>query len=153
MCHAWYGTGLLGLAQEIVEVNTHQVSRYILGGAPGWDTAMALACIVCGVQFQLELPDKHRNIIPLDQRTLYDQVLSYSSLTRYHGDGPTRSSLMQRNRAIVDQGDALFAMWDGKMKGGTSHAVSYAMRSGKPIYNYYPALRARRPAYGSRASR
>ncbi|MDO4549571.1 MAG: putative molybdenum carrier protein [Clostridia bacterium] len=38
-----------------------------------------------------------------------------------------------RNRYMVDNSDALMAVWDGKPTGGTAYTVNYAHSQGKQV--------------------
>ena len=38
-----------------------------------------------------------------------------------------------RNKEMVDEADAVIAIWDGKSR-GTKHSIDYAHSKGKPVY-------------------
>ena len=45
----------------------------------------------------------------------------------------------ERNKWMVDNSDAVIAVWNGAEKGGTAHCVKYAKEKGKPMFRYDPA--------------
>jgi hypothetical protein len=148
MCYAWYGTGLLDLALELLTQEKSNISRLELGGAVGWDTALAIAAGVVGIPYSLHLPQGHDKYVPLPERTVYWNMLTQASHIRYYGTHTSRETLMQRNCGIVDSSHIVLAMWDTKVRGGTAHAIRYSVATDKPVFNYYHILRSRRPPYG-----
>lgn len=153
MCYAWYDTGLLEVADIFMAANNHAISYAHLGGAPGWDTAMALVCLKFSVPYTLHVPVQHQSIIPHADRPLYKACRDAAREVIEYGTEPDRAALFARNAGIIDSSDIVVAMWDNKRKGGTNHAINYAHVSGKEVYNLYFELRRRRPPYGKRAGR
>lgn len=43
-----------------------------------------------------------------------------------------------RNKYMVDNADAVLAVWDGSLRGGTYACFQYAVQQGKPIYRIDP---------------
>jgi uncharacterized phage-like protein YoqJ len=44
----------------------------------------------------------------------------------------------KRNKYMVDNADAVLAVWDGSAKGGTAAAVKYALSKDRPLYRIHP---------------
>ncbi len=57
-------------------------------------------------------------------------------------DGCQKRCYQKQSRYVIDQCDALLAVYDGKEKGRTAYAVEYAQKQGKPveIINPYDAI-------------
>lgn len=76
---------------------------------------------------------------PLKSRELYHELLKQCDSVRYiHNGTYTQSCMEERNRWMVDNSDAVIAVWDGK-SGGTANCIRYARQKGKTIYIINPA--------------
>lgn len=140
MAGAWYGTGLVQLALDALEHVPPDRYHFHIGGAVGWDLAVGVAAVRWGIPFTLHLPKKHRSVVEHHSLTLYDQIVSYASNVLVYGERTDRNTLMARNIGIVDSSSVLLVMWDGKVRGGTSHAIRYCSSQAKPVFNFYPCL-------------
>lgn len=52
---------------------------------------------------------------------------------------PMKIAPLERNKIIVDQGDVLYALYDGRGKGGTLQTKNYAKNAGKPVIELKPS--------------
>jgi len=123
------------------------VTRFIAGGALGFDTLAALAILWhkqngSDISLHLMIPcaDQCRRWSDRDicvYRDILSRADSYDILSdHYHG------GVMQiRNRAMGDASDYCICYWDkstmvdGKPGGGTYYTVNYARKQGKKIIN------------------
>lgn len=153
MCGAWYEDGLLSLLDRVFGYNRHLIQEAHLGGAVGWDTAVALICLAYSVPYTLHLTERHRDIIAAEHRPLFDACVQGAADVVVYGKAPDRYALALRNYGIVDNSDLLIAMWDNKRKGGTNHCINYAQEQNKLVFNLYFELRKSRPSYGERTAR
>lgn len=106
---------------------------FAIGGALGWDTAVAQACVCCNVPYELELPHpsmSHR--WRKSDRQHYDSLVAQATrVTFVHREPDITSSrfisaLLERNKVIMDGSIAVLALWNGEREGGTYHALNYA---------------------------
>jgi hypothetical protein len=103
-------TGHRDKACNIIElkniVTEFPSATWIHGGARGFDSQVHDVAQVNGVTTEVYPPDytKHGAAAPL-----------------------------VRNRAMVDRCDRVFALYDGRAKGGTYYTIEYAKRKGKAV--------------------
>lgn len=67
---------------------------------------------------------------PEGERRRYQGILDrcdFETLVQHHYD---RFCMLRRNRYMVDHAAYLIAVYDGVPKGGTAHALAYALKSG-----------------------
>ena len=67
---------------------------------------------------------------PAAERQRYQSILDrcdFETLVQHHYD---RFCMLRRNRYMVDHAAYLIAVYDGVPKGGTAHALAYALKSG-----------------------
>ena len=51
---------------------------------------------------------------------------------------PGKLAYFDRNMWMVDNADALIAVWDGTVRSGTYHCLNYARKEGAPIWHIDP---------------
>lgn len=75
---------------------------------------------------------------PVSSREEYHKLLSLCDNVHYVTNGPFTPSCMEdRNHWMVDNSDAVIAVWDGK-SGGTANCIRYARQKKKMIYYINP---------------
>lgn len=120
-----------------VFVKSHP-GRYVVGGARGFDTWVALAALRCGYQVDVYLPFPEdifaaKWFDPTDRAVLDDiverarQVVIFSEVYR-------TGVYIERDEEIVDVSTEIFAGYDGREKGGTAATVRYARKLQRPIW-------------------
>ncbi len=123
--------------------------EFISGGAVGVDMWAAESVL----RLKNELPDiRLRMVIPFEgqeakwpaaSQERYNVLRSQADAVQIlSAGGYDPKKLFQRNRAMVDQADALISVFEGKKEGGTWDAIRYAMDRKKPVWNINP-----RPEY------
>jgi hypothetical protein len=76
--------------------------------------------------------------VPAEWQSDYDCLMNESEVVtldpsiKFPGD----YVYFNRNKWMMDRGDIIVSIWDGRKSGGTWHAIQYAKTIGKPIYNY-----------------
>lgn len=132
------------IQSKIKAFGTHVV---ICGGARGLDTAAALAVLDlkmrgAAVSLHLELPFKGQEALwPEEDQLLYQEILRRADSVHYQSDSYTTDYLyLARNKAMVDQAEALLALWNYKESGGTYYTVRYAVSKAKPIINIWDVV-------------
>ena len=132
-----FRSDLSSLIRELAE--SHGADTFYTGMAEGIDMMAAEAV--------LDLRCEHSRIrllcaLPFDgqsrrwsdaQRARYNSILSASDGVHCLSPVYTPSCMMLRNIYMVDHSDALAAVWDGKMSGGTFNTYSYAVKQGKRV--------------------
>jgi hypothetical protein len=110
----------------------------IVGGALGFDTLAAEACVLEGIPFHVYAPCKNQDSRwPVAARKRYQKMLSIADRVVYTWPGAyIDGCLHHRNEAMVDNSHALLAWWDGSA-GGTKHCINYA---GGCINLYQPCV-------------
>jgi len=75
---------------------------------------------------------------PIRSREEYHRLLALCNNVHYVTNGSfTPSCMEERNRWMVDNSDAVIAVWDGK-SGGTANCIRYAKKQHKTIYYIHP---------------
>lgn len=122
------------LTRAIVKFgDTHEIT-VITGGALGVDQDAARVAHALGLPFIVAVPFLgQENMWPKDSQDKYKKMLSLAKEVKIVSEGGYTVNKMQiRNQWMVDNCDALVAVWDGT-SGGTANCVRYAMSVDKPI--------------------
>lgn len=121
-----------------------QPELVITGMALGWDQAVAQACVELEIPFHAYVPFKgqegkwfHHNKVKYNELLLQAEKIVIVCEGGYHPD-----KLHKRNEAMVDNADALLAMFDGIPKGGTYRCYQYAKLKGVTVYNCFKSYAA-----------
>ena len=116
------------------------VSRFLAGGALGFDTLAALAVLRLKSQFpsvtlELILPCKTQTKLWSESDVAtYNFILSQADRVQYLHESYTSSCMHDRNRLLADTGDIGVAFFEHS-GGGTAYTVGYALKNGKEIIN------------------
>lgn len=129
------------LRQCVTEAVALGVTRFLAGGADGFDTIAAEAVLYCKrfapqTSLVLALPSKTQADNwrePMRQR--YADILERASEVRYYSECDNSAFAMRaRNRYLVDHADCCIA-YCTRTSGGTVYTLNYALECGLPIYN------------------
>lgn len=114
-------------------------SRIITGMAIGWDMALAQAAMNLGIPFHAYVPFEGQELKwPMSTRLYYKVLLNKAEHIEICSTGGySKASMHFRNQRMVDDCDAVAALWNGS-PGGTNNCIAYAMLVGKPYINYWP---------------
>jgi uncharacterized phage-like protein YoqJ len=114
-------------------------TEVISGMALGVDQWAAEAAVRLGVPFEAAVPFAgQEKAWPPESQRKYRELLSKATKTTVVYDGGYAGWKMQkRNEYMVDNCDALVAVWDGT-DGGTANCHSYALRVKKPVIRIDP---------------
>jgi uncharacterized phage-like protein YoqJ len=117
---------------------THEIVA-ITGGALGIDQDAARIAYKLGIPFIVAVPCQGQDSMwPAESKKRYQKMLSLASEVVMVHDGPYNKTCMQdRNIWMVDNCDALIAVWNGT-KGGTANCVRYARQVNKPTVYINP---------------
>ncbi len=113
-----------------------------LGGALGTDLWAGSACIKNDVKFRLYLPF-HPKIQAAhwtkEQKLELDNQLQKASGIDIMEPNPdieyNIGRYFERNQKMVDDASFVVAFWVGKRRGGTFHAMNYALKNSKFVFN------------------
>lgn len=110
----------------------------ISGMALGWDQAIALAAIDLRIPFHAAVPFiGQESKWPSGSQQRYHTILSKATLITHVCDSGYASWKMQkRNQFMVDESDAVLALYNGT-PGGTRNCLVYAEKQNKPIINLW----------------
>jgi len=113
--------------------DTHEIT-VITGGALGVDQDAARVAHSLGLPFIVASPFVgQEGNWPKSSKDTYSKMLSYAKEVVVVSEGGYDPAKMQiRNQWMVDNCDALVAVWDGT-SGGTANCVRYALSVGKAI--------------------
>lgn len=136
----WSHYGPIDLAHvEAIRVMLREqdVRGACVGGALGWDTLAARACLLAGIRYHVFVPfDGQELKWPLAARERYHIMLEYAASVRVVSPGPYAAWKMQkRNEAMVNHSLEVWALWDGS-DGGTANCIKYAKSVGIPVVNF-----------------
>lgn len=113
-------------------------SLIISGGALGWDQALADAAHRFEIPFMLALPfDDFDCKWPKESRGHLAHLMHYAKEIFYvcqPGYAPWK--MQARNKWMVDNADAVLALWNGT-SGGTANCIKYAESVKKDIVNLW----------------
>ena len=119
-----------------------------LGGALGADLWVGTACINYKVRFRLYLPF-HPKVQTAhwtkEQKMELDQQLQNAAGIDIMEPNPdikyNVGRYFERNQKMVDDASFVIAFWVGKRRGGTFHAMKYALKNSKFVFNALDDLR------------
>jgi uncharacterized phage-like protein YoqJ len=119
---------------SLPELPDHGIS----GMALGWDQAWAQALTEFAIPFTAAVPcDGQDSRWPMRSRTRYHYLLGKAHQIVVVCPGPYEAWKMERrNRWMVDNADAVVALWNGT-SGGTANCVAYAKAQGKTPVNLW----------------
>lgn len=119
-----------------------------LGGALGADLWVGTACMANKVNFRLYLPF-HPKVQTThwtdEQKAELDRQLMCASGIDIMEPNPdieyNVTRYFERNQKMVDDASFVIAFWVGKRRGGTFHAMNYALKNSKFVFNALDGLR------------
>ncbi|GHH34493.1 hypothetical protein [Lentzea cavernae] len=111
--------------------------------ADGADAVFAQAVLDAGGSLVAVLPaSEYRETLPEDYRPVYDTLLARAGrVVRLPFVTPDPHAYMEAGKRMVDESDALLAVWDGlpgRGPGGTADVVAYARSRGVPVTVLWP---------------
>ena len=131
---------LMLIASTFLSTLPRHELHVISGMALGWDQALAKAAIQLGVPFTAAVPFVgQEGKWPMSSQAEYQSTIARAAYVQIVCPGGYSARSMQvRNEWMVDNSDAVLAMWDGST-GGTYNCVQYALHRGKQIINLWKA--------------
>ena len=124
------------LGKAIEKFYNKGYSRFATGMALGPDTWFAEEVMFLPQPRELccYIPYRgHENGWNPEDQDEYRDLLKEADKIIVAGKGYTKNIMTKRDRMLVDDCDALIAVWDGKTTGGTQHTVEYARKVGVPV--------------------
>jgi len=117
----------------------YQPSLLVVGGALGWDMAMANACLLENVEYDTHVPFVgQESKWSSDEQKQYNYLCSRSRKIILVSDGPYHPDKFKlRNISMVDSSDSVVALLSGPQQSGTLHCVNYAESLNKPVINLW----------------
>lgn len=121
-------------------LNATRPSKLLTGMAQGWDIACARIAVKLKIPFDAYIPfESQDSKWPAHVQREYRYLLSKADnvLDFDNGDKSRNKLYLLRDRAIADNCNTLFALFDGKYYGGTSYTVKYAEGHNIPVWNVF----------------
>lgn len=117
---------------------TIDLEKVISGMALGWDQAVAEVAIDLKIPVIAAIPfDGQQRRWPQHEQDWYARLLEQCAERHVVSPGVYATwKMFKRNEWMVDNSDALVALWDGS-SGGTANCVNYAIRRHKPWTNLW----------------
>ncbi|MDX8054301.1 hypothetical protein SK571_33435 [Lentzea sp. BCCO 10_0798] len=111
--------------------------------ADGADAVFAQAVLDAGGALVAVLPAaRYRETLPEAYRSVYDSLLAQAGkVVQLEHVTPDPHAYMEAGKRMVDESDALLAVWDGlpgRGPGGTADVVAYARSRGVPVTVLWP---------------
>lgn len=111
--------------------------------ADGADQIFARAVTDLGGKLEVVIPAaRYRAGLPAEAHPEYDRLFAQSAaIHRMPFTESTSQAHMEASKAMIDQADELYAVWDGKPArgfGGTADVVAYARGQGTPVRVIWP---------------
>lgn len=110
--------------------------KMLIGMALGVDSWTANICNKLNIPYAAIIPFVGFNSLWNDEdKKRYDSLLKKSSEIIYVSPPPyTKEKLQIRNQYLVDNSDALLAVWNLEKNSGTYNCISYAISKNKLVY-------------------
>ena len=111
--------------------------------ADGADQIFARAVTDLGGELEVIIPAvRYRAGLPAEAHPKYDKLLAQAAAVhRMPFTESTSQAHMEASKAMIDQADELFAVWDGqpaRAYGGTADVVAYAREHRTPVRVVWP---------------
>lgn len=132
-------TDLILLNLALVNIKDLNPTKIISGMTLGWDTALALAAIMCHIPVIAAVPCKEQDKFwNKDNQETYKDILNHPLVTtHYVSDLPyTNMCMQERNKWMVNNCTKVLALWDGS-NGGTANCINYAKKMNREVLNVY----------------
>lgn len=115
-------------------------AEFNIGMALGWDLACAQACTRLGIPYRAFIPFEGQELRwPSADRMRYTLLLNCATDVQVVSRVPCREAYTDRNKVMVDNCAAVWALWDGSA-GGTGHCVGYAMGRQFEVWNWWQSF-------------
>lgn len=116
------------------------LKKGISGMAVGWDQAFAWGCVNHGIPFIAAVPFKGQETVwPQEAKDEYYQLLELAEEVVIVCEGGYATHKYHvRDKWMVDHGNKMLALWNGKEHGGTYSTVKLARKADKEIFNVWP---------------
>lgn len=121
--------------RDLIEVG---FTRFLTGGALGFDTMAAQAVLALKPEFpmlhlHLVLPCRDQaKSWPAEDVRIYEDIKAAADSCEYICDTYSQGCMFQRNRVLVDQ-CCLCVAYLNRSRGGTLYTVNYARKHGVPV--------------------
>jgi uncharacterized phage-like protein YoqJ len=130
-------------ALDALGVGKRKDLYFVVGGALGVDTWAAWYAIHNDIPYHLILPFEPavmtQRWTEYAKETLTTHINLADAYTVMSGGDQYRiENYQRRNEAMVNIADVVFAVWNGRLLGGTANCIRYALRKERPTYNLYP---------------
>jgi uncharacterized phage-like protein YoqJ len=107
--------------------------------ALGWDQALASAAVICNIPFLAAIPFQgQQRVWPKTSQIYYDNLLALASDIIIVSEGGYAGwKMLVRDKWMVNESEAVLALYNGDKSGGTFHTVQYANKVGKQVINLW----------------
>ncbi len=137
--HSEHNRLLTMFAKSVIEESRQGYDELtmISGMAQGWDQAVAHAAVLLGISFIAAIPfDGQESPWPEQGRVRYRELLKRASEVVVVSPGSyAKDKYITRDRWMVNQSDAVLALWDGAKNGGTFETIRYAEDNDLEVVN------------------
>lgn len=118
---------------------SYKPKKIISGMAIGFDTALAIAALEYNVPLIAAIPFiGQESVWPQYAQDRYNDILKQCTKIHVACEGEYASYKYHiRDKWMVDNSEAMLALWNGHPKGGTASTVRYATNK-KEIFNIWP---------------
>lgn len=115
-----------------------EANLILSGMAQGFDTILAEAALELGIPYKAICPFRGQgDNWPEEAKKRYQKLLTSAIEVVYTSEYYFKECFFVRDRYLVDNSDLLFAMYDGRVKGGTFYTVKYAKGKEHPMVNLW----------------
>ena len=129
-------TELIKLASMCIE--KYKPSQIISGMALGWDQALSEAAIQYNIPLTAAIPFiNQESKWPKLSQEKYKNILSRSTKIITSEGGYSACKMQLRNQWMVENCDAILALWDGSSS-GTANCIEYANKLNRKVINIWP---------------
>lgn len=123
---------------------TYNATKIICGMALGFDQALAEAAIQLNIPFVAAVPFKGQEFVwPEIAKIKYNDILNKALevIIVCEGGFATKKYFI-RDHFMIDNSEAVIALYNGQKKGGTAATVKYAKKQNKQVSNIWSGWQA-----------
>jgi uncharacterized phage-like protein YoqJ len=112
--------------------------KVVSGMALGWDTAIANMACQLRIPYIAAIPfPQQADVWPSSAKEIWEYLRERAEREIIIADEYSPEALKKRNFVICDESTEIAALWNGDLRSGTGHCITYARHNGMKITNLY----------------
>lgn len=113
----------------------------ITGMALGWDILLAESALNNGVPMHCYIPfDGQEKGWPPEQQEIYNRIIDKANTVIIFNKEYHKDAYFNRDKAMVDDCDELWTLFNGSPKTGTGYTMRYAKSVNRPMRHFWKGM-------------